>query len=157
MPDTIIENPTYMEHVRHFFDEVDLEHMSRRGIDFSTYSNLKARSIDVYFQTVPPDANMPPSVDRKWSRERSETFMNWIRNGHPFGEPEPQPLQLSNAARVRRDARDLSDEKVNNLRRAFRGLMDRDPDDPNSYFALAGIHWYPTPIYCKHHEDRYNP
>jgi hypothetical protein len=35
--------------------------------------------------------------------------------------------------------------------------MQRDPDDPNSYFALAGLHWYPEPSHCKHHESRYNP
>jgi hypothetical protein len=34
--------------------------------------------------------------------------------------------------------------------------MERDPNDPRSYFTLAGIHWYPE-IYCMHHVDNYNP
>ncbi len=52
MADQIIENPTYMEHIRHFFDDVDLEHMSRVGIDLSAYESLKARSTDVYFPEI---------------------------------------------------------------------------------------------------------
>jgi tyrosinase len=35
--------------------------------------------------------------------------------------------------------------------------MQRDPTDPQSYFAVAGIHWFPEPFYCVHHEPRYNP
>lgn len=157
MPDEIIQHPTYMEHVRHFFDDVDLEHMQSVGVDLSTYEGLKARSTDVFFQTMPPNANMPPELDRKWSQERSAMLMNWIKDGHPFGEPEPADLLRVTAQRVRKDARDLSDSEIEVLRRAFEGLMGRSPDDAMSYFALAGIHWYPVPFNCKHHEDRYNP
>ena len=161
MTETTIENPTYLEHVRHFFDDVDLEHMYRRGIDLSTYTKLKARSTDVYFQTRPPQANMPPEADRKWSFERSESFMNWIRNGHPLGVAKSNPLKPVNAGRIRKDARKLdapeNAEELSILKKAFRGIMNLPPDNPKSYFKLAGIHWYPDTQYCKHHEDRYNP
>jgi hypothetical protein len=157
MPDQIIQNPTYLEHIRHFFDEVDLAHMFKLGIDLSTHATLSARSVDVYFQTRPPDAFMPPEADRKWSPERSETFQNWIKNGHPFGRPAAAPPQPSEATRIRKDARDLSAEETDTLGRAFQGMMDRAPEDPESYFALAGLHWFPRPTFCKHHEDRYNP
>lgn len=157
MSEAIISNPTYMEHVRLFFDDIDLDHMWNRGIDLSTYEKLKERSIDVYFQTEPPNANMPPTEERQWSQERSQTFMNWIRNGHPFGEPIAQQPIVRNVTRIRKDVRNLMDEEKDILQKAFQGLMDREPNDPESYFALAGIHWYPAPIYCKHHESRYNP
>lgn len=157
MADTVIQNPTYMEHVRHFFDEVDLQHMYWKATDFTTYKRLRSRGNQVYFQTRPPNANMPPEPDRKWSAERSRSFLNWIRDDYPIGQPVLQPPQTGNAERVRRDARDLSDDEVDKLRRAFRGVMDKDPDDPTSYFTLAGIHWYPEPTYCVHREDRYNP
>ena len=36
--------------------------------------------------------------------------------------------------------------------------MSRKPDDKESYFAIAGIHWLPGPeVYCRHHENGYNP
>ncbi len=157
MPDEIIPNPTYMEHIRHFFEEVDMEHMIRLGIDLSTHPSLMARSTDVFFQTRPPNAFMPPEPNRKWSVERSTTFQNWIANGHPFGKPIPQQPQPGNVSRIRKDARDLSAAEIDKLSTAFQGLMDRAPDDPNSYFVIAGIHWFPRPTFCKHHEDRYNP
>ena len=65
MPEQVIEHPTYMEHIRHFFEDVDLEHMYRLGIDLSTYDKLKQRALRVYLQTRPPTAAMPPEPDRK--------------------------------------------------------------------------------------------
>jgi hypothetical protein len=35
--------------------------------------------------------------------------------------------------------------------------MAKEPSDPDSYFVQAGIHWLPAPLYCLHHENRYNP
>jgi hypothetical protein len=32
MADEIIVHPTYMAHVRHFFDEIDLDHMNGQGV-----------------------------------------------------------------------------------------------------------------------------
>ena len=135
----------------------DLSHMHRRGLDLSTYDNLKTRSVDVYFQTRPPDANMPPTADRKWSLERWKSFENWMNDKHPFGEPRPAIPQPGTTARVRKDIDSLGDHELAKLTRAFEGLIRRDPNDPTSYFSLAGLHWYPAPFHCKHHEDRYNP
>ncbi len=157
MTDTVIEHPTYMADIRHFFDDIDLEHMHRRGLDLSTYQTLKSRSTDVYFQTRPPTANMPPDSERKWSHERSRSFENWVRDGHPFGDPRPVAPQSGSTTRVRKDASTLNTDELQQLSRAFEGLMNRQPSDPTSYFSLASLHWYPIPFLCKHHEDRYNP
>ena len=155
MSEEIIEDPTYMKHVRHFFEEIDLAHMHHEGIDLSTYDALRKRSTDVYFQTL--NANMPPEPERKWSDERSKSLKNWITNDHPFGEPSLQQVKSSNAKRIRKDASLLNKDELAKLAKAFHGLMSRKPNDPNSYFALAGIHWYPEPSWCKHHQDHYNP
>ena len=158
MADSVIENPTYLRDVRHFFDPVDLDHMGRLGIDLSTYEAVKNRATSVYFQTKPPNASMPPDAARKWSVERSETFAKWIRNGFPLGEPTPQPPTTDNkCGRVRKDASALDQDEIEMLGRAFQEIMGRDPDDPAGYFALAGTHWFPAPNECLHHEDRYNP
>ena len=157
MAEQIIENPSYMENIRYFFDEVDHIHMWNKGIDLSTYEGLVSRGSDIYFQTRPPDATMPPEENRKWSKERSETFRNWIENNFPYGVPtqaEPLPMQVD---RLRKDVDNLSKDEINTLKSAFEGLMARNPKNPQSYFALASIHWFPPPTLCQHHVDKYNP
>lgn len=159
MADSVIQNPTYLGNIRDFFEEADVEHMGRLGIDLSTYEGVKNRAASIYFQTQPPDASMPPDPARKWSVERSKTFANWMRTGYPLGEPTPQPLasEIEAAGRIRKDARALDQAEIELLGRAFQGIMDRSPGDPDGYFALAGTHWFPKPNECLHHEDRYNP
>lgn len=157
MADQEIQNPTYLGDIRHFFDPVDLDHMGQLGIDLSTYEALKERATSVFFQTKPPTASMPPGADRKWSVERSSTFENWIRNGFPLGVPTPELPTTGTADRVRKDASALTQAEIDQLARAFGGIMGREQDDPSGYFLLAGRHWFPVPNECLHHEDRYNP
>lgn len=86
MTESIIGNPTYMEHVRRFFEDTDPEHMLSRGVDLRTYPALKAEASRVFQVTRPPDACMPPEPDRKWSQERHQSFTNWIKaDGEPIG------------------------------------------------------------------------
>jgi len=72
--DTVIANPTYIEHVRHFFEDVDLEHMFKRGYDLTTYPTLKANAQAVIDQTRPPEAAMPPEPERKWTERIGRRF-----------------------------------------------------------------------------------
>ncbi|MGH3767786.1 MAG: tyrosinase family protein [Pseudonocardiaceae bacterium] len=158
MADTVIENPTYLEHVRHFFVDEDLDHMIQRGHDLSTYQGLKNDAGNVVELTAPPEATMPPpETGRAWSQERNQSFVNWKKNGFLVGVPTLQEPQPDTADRVRKDVRDLSKEELTTLTRAFRGLMDRPPGNPTSYFDLAGIHGLPDTAYCKHHQNLYNP
>ncbi len=157
MADEIIEHPTYMEHIRHFFDEIDLDHMNGQGVDLSTYALLTARANDVYLHTLQPDGDMPPEDDRKWSAQRSASFLNWITAGMPPGTPSPAPVQPNGATRIRKDAASLTADEIATLGQAFQGLYDRDPTDPQSYFGQAAQHWYPPPNECKHHNDLYLP
>jgi tyrosinase len=158
MTETIIDNPTYLEHVRHFFVEEDLIHMSFRGHDLSTYQGLKNDAVSVQKLTAPPDASMPPpETGRAWSAERNQSFQNWMNNGFAIGTPTLQKPQYGPAPRVRKDVRDLSADEITALARAFRDLMGRHPDNETSYFYLAGIHGLPDFAYCKHHQDLYNP
>ncbi len=155
-----VENPTYMGDIRHFFEDMDKEHMKGFGIDLATYEGVKFNALRIYFRTK--EGTMPPETGRKWSEARIETFYNWMKNDYPRGvvAPEPGILPDPSAARVRKNLADFEpgSEDIERLKRAFRGVMERDPDDPQSYFALAGIHWLPGPeFYCRHHENAYNP
>ena len=100
----------------------------------------------------------PPELNRPWSEARKRTFYNWMKNDHPRGVVAPAPVDTKpSAARVRKNITTLEQSDIDLLKRAFTELMKRDPDDPQSYFALAGIHWLPAPFYCRHHENAYNP
>jgi hypothetical protein len=160
MVDQIVTDPTYMEHIRHFFDDVDLEHMLNRGVDLTTYPALRAEATRVRQVTRPLNATtpafMPPEPERTWSPERIQTFRNWIVNGFPLGVPTPQVPQADTGTRIRKDARDLSPDEITTLGQAFQGMMDRDPDNETSYFHLAGLHWFPVPSECQHHVDAYH-
>ena len=157
MTEAIIDNPTYLEHIRHFFTDEDLDHMSQRGHDLSTYQGVRKDAVSVSQLTAPPDASMPPpETGRAWSAERNQSFVNWITNGFPIGTPTLQQPVYGPAARVRKDVRDLSADEITALAGAFRDLIGRHPDDETSYFALAGLHGFPN-SYCLHHQDLYNP
>jgi len=76
-----------------------------------------------------------------------------------LGEPTPQTptTPTENGARLRKDANALDQGEIEALGRALQGIIDRAPDDPTGYFSLAGLHWFPIPSECLHHEDRFGP
>ncbi len=157
--DDLVEHPTYLEHIRYFFDAIDIDHMRTvAGMDLSSYEGVKSRAAQIYFQTS--SDQMPPEKSRRWPENRVRTFRNWMVDKFPVGV---LPLDLvdlpgspADLANVRQNAVKLKQDAIAKLRLAFQTLMDRDPDHPQGYFVLAGIHWLPGPTYCLHHEPRYN-
>jgi hypothetical protein len=159
--DQLVVNPTFLEHIRFFFDAIDIDHMLARGIDLATYDGVKANATSILAQTR--NGQMPPEPERRWSSNRVKTFRNWIADAFPMGSaPAVSVRQLAAASEgssgpVRRDAANLSKAEIDRLALAFRTIMQRSPDHPQSYFKLADIHWFPAPVNCLHHEERYNP
>ncbi|MBD9628015.1 tyrosinase family protein [Ensifer sp. ENS06] len=158
--DELIEHPTFLEHIRFFFEPIDIEHMQARGIDLATYEGVKRNTTSIHSQTK--SGSMPPEPGRRWTAKRVKTFRNWILDGFPMGSaPKSALTAMSALARAtpnaRRDIDDLSVPEIERLALAFRTIMNRDPAHPQSYFALADIHWFPEPVNCLHHEERYNP
>jgi tyrosinase len=156
--DQVVAAPTYLADIRFFFRPDDVEHMAAKGIELGTYDGVRSNALSVHAQTAPPNAQMPPDAEGKWSAERSQTFRNWIVNGFPLGTATPvePPTNGKPPTRLRKDVTTLSDAEFDLLTAAFTGLMARDPGAPDSYFALAGQHGLPK-RWCLHHEDRYNP
>ncbi|KOU72528.1 hypothetical protein ADK61_26700 [Streptomyces sp. XY66] len=154
----VIAAPTYLADIRFFFRPEDVAHMAAKGIELGTYDGLKSNALSVHAQTAPPNSLMPPDAGGKWSAARSQTFRNWIVNGFPLGTATPAepPTNGQTPTRLRKGVTTLSDAEFDLLATAFRGLMDRDREDPDSYFALAGHHGLPH-SWCLHHQDRYNP
>lgn len=157
----VVEHPTYMKDIRLYFRPKDIAHMAVQGIALATYDDVKTRAVQIYFETKPPHGPMPPG--EPWSAEQSETFENWIRDGCPLGTPAPAGAPVpaggevgANGGRLRKDVTSLSAAELATLGTAFLGLMARDPSQPNSYFALAGVHGLPQQ-WCAHHVDPFNP
>ena len=159
--DQLIEHPTFLEHIRFFFVAIDVDHMGARGVDLATYDGVKANATSIHSQTK--TGKMPPEPERRWPAKRVKTFKNWIADGFPMGVSPLKTLKatsnlmLAGTGTSRRDAENLSKEEVNRLALAFQTITERAPDHPQSYFALANIHWFPAPVNCLHHEERYNP
>jgi len=157
VPDQVVAAPTYMADIRFFFRPEDVEHMAAKGINLGTYDGVKKHAYAVFAHTAPPKPDMPPDPAPKWSAARSQTFNNWIHNGFPLGASTPRAVSPNTLSdRLRKNITSLSELEIETLRNAFTGLMQRDPADDNSYFALAGYHGLPH-AWCLHHEDRFNP
>jgi tyrosinase len=159
--DGVVTNPTYMANIRSFFRQEDIDHMAAKGIDLSTYDGVKRNAVTIFVHTAPPNADMPPDAEGKWSADQSQTFKNWITTGYPLGTATaptvpPEPVTGVPAERVRKDVTTLGDTEIATLKQAFEGLMSRDPDADDSYYAIAGVHGLPG-SWCLHHEDRFNP
>jgi len=159
--DELIEHPTWLDHVRFFFDAQDIECMKREmNIDLATYEGVKRQARRILMQTLA--GNMPPQHDRKWPANRIKTFENWIADKCPMGaatlaREKMQAIAFDAAGpQVRRNAATLSNDEVELLKKAFSGIMARETTDPKSYFAIAGVHWFPDP-HCVHHAPHYNP
>lgn len=157
-PTAPVDNPTYMANIRHFFTSSDIGCMRARGIDLATYGGVKTNALRIYFRVE--DGSMPPDPSRRWSEAKVRTFYNWIKAGYPRGTATAKALEAPapSATRLRRNITSLNADEITRLKTAFREIMARDPDDPTSYFHVAGLHWLPEPdLYCRHHENAYNP
>ncbi len=161
----VVTHPTWYGQIRDFFTEIDVAHMAAKGIDLGSYAGVKANAVSIYSQTSA--GSMPPA--NPWGADQVQTFLNWITDGYPLGTPTPAPaetalagLAVSVAPRLRKEVNALSAPEIAALTTAFQGILALDPSDPNSYFAIAGVHWFPAitqnpDFHCLHHENRFLP
>ena len=160
--ENILEKPNWAEHIHKFFDETDIGCMAApsRAIDLRSYYGVRLNAERIHFHVE--RGSMPPQPDRRWSAIKVKNFYNWMAAGYPKEESQFRIFKLDKPSepRLRRNLRDYESDAqaLDTLKRAFRGLMKKDLDDPRGYYQIAGIHWLPAPaLYCRHHENAYNP
>jgi tyrosinase len=165
--DPLVQHPTWFGEIRDFFTEDDIAHMTAKGIDLGTYNGAVDNAVSIYSQTQA--GFMPPDPAPKWTANRVQTFLNWITDNYPLGKPAaPSAARVKAAAlagpapRIRKDVASLGAADIALLKKAFAGVMARDPTQPDSYYAIAGVHWYPAidqnpTFHCLHHENRFLP
>ncbi len=168
-----VANPTWYADIRGLFTTADITHMRNQGIDLSLYEVVQANAMNIYSQVAsgampPPPAGTTGPNPNAWPPAWATTFLNWMTNGCPKGSPaitaRAAAVPANRASRIRKDLAIVAADKneLDVLKRAFAGIMAKGVQDPNSYFAQAGIHWLPgtgTPpaFYCQHHVPGYNP
>jgi len=151
---SIIAEPVWDNEVQYFFDAQDLSCMNW-ALDLGDYtqvSNLSAKIYYyVYYQIMPKDK-------AKWNQNKLFSFRNWLTHGCPKDQAALEEFKKKQASiaedsslRQRKNINDIQGLEKENLIKAFQGLMDLDNNDPNSFYQLGGIHWYPGPTYCEHH------
>jgi tyrosinase len=161
---SVVANPTWYADIRFMFTQTDIDHMQKQSVDLCSYDSVVANAGDIYGQVAA--GNMPPGAP--WTTNYPDwitTFLNWMTNGYPKGtNPAPSNTAallaarvVSSAGRVRKEITSLSQTELDNLRKAFSGILAKDNTDPNSYFVQAGFHWLPPPKHCQHHVPAYNP
>jgi tyrosinase len=161
--DPIVANPTWFGQIRNFFTSTDIDHMQKKGIDLSVYKVVADACWDIYGQTS--QGTMPPDPYPKWSANKNQTFLNWANQNCPEGTPSVAPAAMmlaagAPAARQRKDVTQLNAAEIATLTKAFDGIIARDPNAEDSYFAIAGVHWFPAidinpRFHCLHHENRF--
>jgi len=159
--DALVEHPTWFGVIRYFFTAIDIEHMGAKGIDLGTYDGVVANALSIYAQTS--SGNMPLG-GQKWSKNRVQSFLNWITDKFPLGVPSQPSVALRDAIaiapRLRKELANLSAAEIELLKAAFAGVLSRDPKSDASYYAIAGVHWFPaidhnSQFHCLHHENRF--
>ena len=161
-PQYPVAHPTWYDTIRHMFTATDTAHMLQvLNMNFASYEEVAAASGEIFGQVA--TQQMPPG--NPWTQDMVQTFQNWMADDCPKGIPQPDQIVAAlarlaaakQASRIRKDVTTLSQPEIDKLKKAFAGIMAKDPSDPNSYFVQAGYHWLPAPTYCVHHSPGYNP
>ncbi|EKU98475.1 tyrosinase family protein [Leptolyngbya sp. PCC 7375] len=157
---TPVADPTWYSDIRYLFTQTDIDHMKSQSIDLTSYTDVVAIAENIYGQVATD--NMPPG--NPWSQAWKTTFLNWMKHDYPKGQPPSlrttellTDVEESSATRKRKEITTLSSTELDTLKKAFSGIMAKNPSDSNSYFVQAGYHWLPVPTYCEHHAPAYNP
>jgi photosystem II stability/assembly factor-like uncharacterized protein len=79
------QTPTWETDIKGLFNDVDIACMKRRGLDLSSYQDVKANAQGIY--DAVSRGFMPP--DNPWPEDWVATFKQWIDAGTPQGETPP--------------------------------------------------------------------
>jgi hypothetical protein len=151
---SIIAEPVWDNEVQYFFDAQDRGCMNW-ALDLADYTQVSDLSAKIYYYVY---YQIMPKDKTKWNQNKLFSFRNWLTHGCPKDQAALDEFKKKQAAiaedtslRQRKNINDLQEVEKENLIKAFQGIMDLDNNDPNSFYQLGGIHWYPAPTYCEHH------
>ena len=114
----------------------------------SPYSPIPPRRMPICLRIRPGNGALNV---RRPSRTGSSAGIRWAPRIH-----RTRGRRVRTTDRLRKNVTSLSAQEIETVRTAFTGIMERPPDEADSYFALAGNHGLPQ-SWCLHHEDRFSP
>ncbi|HEV2853456.1 MAG TPA: hypothetical protein VHC97_11695 [Thermoanaerobaculia bacterium] len=79
----IMENPTWDTPIRHFFNQVDIAHMLRFGIDLGSYESVTSDEWREAIWERVSERSMPIAPSEVWTDEMIFTYRKWLDNGFP--------------------------------------------------------------------------
>jgi hypothetical protein len=151
---SIIAEPVWDNEIQYFFDAQDRSCMNW-ALDLADYSQVSNLSTKIYYYVY---YQIMPKDKTKWNQNKLFSFRNWLTHGCPKDQVVLDAFKKNQAAvakdtslRQRKNINDIQGVEKQNLIKAFQGIMDLDNNDPNSFYQLGGIHWYPGDTYCEHH------
>ena len=121
-----VAHPTWYDTIRQTFTATDISHMSKQGLDLTSYEQVRASAGAVYGQVSAK--TMPPR--QPWTQDMIQTLLNWMTGGYPKGTaPSTQTsgtpadrATSSIATRIRKDVNALSDAERAVVKKAFEGI-----------------------------------
>jgi photosystem II stability/assembly factor-like uncharacterized protein len=81
-PNQAQRTPTWEDDIKGLFNDADISHMKRRGLDLSNFQDVKVNAQDI-FDAV-SSGFMPPPPNR-WPQSKVDLFKQWIDAGAPQG------------------------------------------------------------------------
>ena len=75
------QNPTWEDDIKGLFNDTDISHMKRRGLDLSSFQDVKANAQDIFDSVA--SGHMPPG--NRWPQSRVDLFKGWMDAGTPEG------------------------------------------------------------------------
>jgi hypothetical protein len=74
---------TWTNDIKKMFTPVDIQHMKTKGIDLSSYQDVKINAVQIYSRVKSGSMPPPGSGEQPWSDEWVNTFGCWIQQGCP--------------------------------------------------------------------------
>ena len=72
---------TWTKDIKQLFNETDIDHMKTKGIDLSSYNDVKINAVAIYGRVK--SGSMPPPPLERWTDDMVNIFGLWIQQGTP--------------------------------------------------------------------------
>ncbi len=74
---------TWSKDIMHMFTAVDVSHMKTKGIDLSSYEDVKINAVLIYSRVASGSMPPPGSGEDPWPQAWVDKFGCWIQQGCP--------------------------------------------------------------------------
>jgi tyrosinase len=77
------EPVTWTSNIKQMFTAIDIAHMKTKGLDLSSYEDVKINAVAIYSHVSSGSMPPPGSGEQPWSAQWVATFGCWIQQNCP--------------------------------------------------------------------------